>query len=332
MNEDTRRDHGRPEVDAPDTATGAPAEWRMAAFPVPGSETGGNPAGVVLDPPALSDEEMTRTAVRLNPLSETAFVRLPATAPEAGSPPRAAPAAAPAGAPYRLRYFAPGGEVALCGHATAAAFGALALDGRLGALPAAVASTAPGGDVRGRVEGDGDGVVVWMDMPVARRVDVPLELEAIAAAVGLPLEVLASRPVAAVEDVGIRVALLPVAHIEALDAMRPDFDRLRSLGEPGDIVVFYPFVLDEEAGRVRARSFAPAVDIDEDPATGTAAASLGAYLARERLVDPVAELRIRQGEAMGHPSELRLRVEHDAGSPHRIVVGGRVRGERLEGS
>jgi trans-2,3-dihydro-3-hydroxyanthranilate isomerase len=168
-----------------------------------------------------------------------------------------------------------------------------------------------------------------MDMPIARRIDTALDLEAIAAAIGLPLEVLASRPAAAVEDVGIRVALLPVAHLEALDAMRPDFDRLRDLGRPDRLIVFYPFVLDEAAGRVRSRSFAPAVDINEDPATGTAAAALGAYLARERLVDPAVELRIRQGEVMGHPSELRLRIEHTAGTPERIRVGGRVRGQRV---
>jgi trans-2,3-dihydro-3-hydroxyanthranilate isomerase len=83
------------------------------------------------------------------------------------------------------------------------------------------------------------------------------------------------------------------------------------------------------AGRVRARSFAPAVSIDEDPATGTAAAALGAYLARERLIDANTELRIRQGEAMGHPSELRLEVQHHDGAPARVRVGGRVKGERV---
>lgn len=292
----------------------------MAAFPVPGAETGGNPAGVVLDPPDLTDDDMIRTAVRLNPISETAFVRDPDPAGPA-SPSR-----------YRLRYFAPGGEVALCGHATAAAFGALALAGRLGDLPADVASTATGGNVLGRVEreehGVVDGVVVWLDMPVARRVDMALDVEAVAQAVGLPYEVMASRPAAAVEDVGIRIAILPVADLAALDAMRPDFDTLRALGAPHRLIVFYAFVLDEEAGRVRARSFAPAVAIGEDPATGTAAAALGAYLAREHLVDATTELRIRQGEAMGYPSELRLQIEHAHGAPSRIRVGGQVRGHR----
>lgn len=287
-------------------------EWRMVSFPIADAEPGGNPAGVVLDPPPLSPEEMTRTAVRLNPVSETAFVGQPRDG------------------VYPLRYFAPGGEVQLCGHATAAAYGALALAGRLGELPAEVRSTAPGGDVRGTVEREGDGVVVWMDMPVARQVPLELDVEAVADAVGLPYEVMASRPPAAVEDVGIRVALLPVADLAALDAMRPDFPRLRRLGAPDRIIVFYPFVFDADAARVRARSFAPAVDIDEDPATGTAAASLGAYLAREWLVEETAELRIRQGEAMGRPSELRLRVEHDDGTPTAIRVGGRVRGRPAE--
>ena len=280
----------------------------MVSFPVPGESGGGNPAGVVLNPPDLSPDQMTEIAVRLNPVSETAFVRPP----EAGI--------------YPIRYFAPGGEVDLCGHATAAAFGVLGLSGRLGELPAQVASRAPGGEVRGTVTAEEDGVVVWMDMPVAERVPVELDVEAIAEAVGLPYAVMASRPPAAVEDVGIRVALLPVADLAALDAMRPDFPRLRQLGRDDRIIVYYPFVYDPDGGQVRARSFAPAVEIDEDPATGTAVASLGAYLARERLVDDSVELRVRQGEAMGYPSELRLRVHHDDGVPTALRVGGRVRG------
>jgi PhzF family phenazine biosynthesis protein len=289
-----------------------PREWRMVAFPVtPASPMGGNPAGVVLDPGDTTSHEMVRTAVRLNPLSETAFV----WGRQDGA--------------YPVRYFAPGGEVDLCGHATAAAYAALALAGRLGSLPAEVRSVAPGGRVQGQVQMEGDGVLVWLDMPVPRRVDTALDLEALAQALGLPHEVVASRPAAAIEDVGIRVALIPVADLAALDAMRPDFQRLREFGRLHHITVFYPFVLDADSRQVRARSFAPAVDIDEDPATGTAAASLGAYLAREGLIPPTSELRIRQGEAMGRPSEIRLHVVHGDREPSTIRVGGWVRGEAV---
>jgi trans-2,3-dihydro-3-hydroxyanthranilate isomerase len=288
-------------------------EWRMVSFPVsPAAQAGGNPAGVVFDPVERSPDEMVRTAVRLNPVSETAFV-WPPDPDTAGA--------------YRLRYFAPGGEVALCGHATAAAFGALALAGRLGPLPAHVRSQAPGGRVAGQVDKEGEGLVVWMDMPVARRVETGLDLVAVADALGLPVEVLTSRPGAAIEDVGIRIALLPVADLAALDAMRPDFGRLVTLGRDPGITVFYPFVFDGDALRVRARSFAPAVQIDEDPATGTAAAALGAYLAREGLLPARAQLRIRQGEAMGRSSEVRLEVRHADRTPLDVRVGGWVRGE-----
>lgn len=289
---------------------GTAREWAMVAFP--GGPGGGNPAGVVLDPPELTPEEMTRIAVRLNPVSETAFV------------------GAPRDGVYPMRHFAPGGEVPLCGHATASAFATLALAGRLGPLPAAVRSRAPGGTVEGWVERQGEGVVVWMDMPVARRVEARLDTAAVADALGLPEEVLASRPAAAIEDVGIRVAVLPLADLAALDAMRPDFDALRRVGRRHDIIVFFPFALDADSDRVRARSFAPAVDIDEDPATGTATAALGAFLAREGLVARSVELRVRQGEAMGRPSELRLRIEHDDAAPRRIRVGGPVAGAPVD--
>jgi PhzF family phenazine biosynthesis protein len=290
----------------------SPREWRMVSFPAtPAAARGGNPAGVVLDPGDPDVPDMVRTAIRLNPVSETAFVwDLEDDA-------------------YPVRYFAPGGEVDLCGHATAAAFAALALDDRLGPLPAEVRSVAPGGRVRGRVEAEGDGVVVGLEMPLAHRVEATLDLESLAEALGLPHEVVASRPAGAIEDVGIRVALIPVADLAALDAMRPDFQRLRDLGRPHRIIVFYPFVLDADSRQVRARSFAPAVDIDEDPATGTAAASLGAYLAREGLIGPSTDLRIRQGEAMGRPSEIRLHVEHRDREPSAIRVGGWVYGEPM---
>lgn len=292
-------------------------EWRMVVFPVsPAAPSGGNPAGVVFDPVEQDAVAMTRTAVRLNPLSETAFV-WPAR-----------------DGVHPLRYFAPGGEVELCGHATAAAYGALAASGRLGALPVVVRSDAAGGQVAGRVERVGDGIVVSMDMPVARRVDATLDVAALAEALGLPPEVVTSRPAAAVEDVGIRVALVPLPDLAALDAMRPDFPALMALGRADRLTVVYPFVLDGDARQVRARSFAPAVGIDEDPATGTAAAALGAYLAREALLERdaplvpgVVDLRVRQGEAMGRPSELRLRVEHDGNAPTAVRVGGWVRGE-----
>ncbi|MFW6119982.1 MAG: PhzF family phenazine biosynthesis protein, partial [Petrotogales bacterium] len=68
---------------------------------------GGNPAGVVLNPPWLKNEQMKQVTKKLA-VSETAFV----------FPSRKAE--------FKLRFFSPELEVDLCGHATIATFFTLA--------------------------------------------------------------------------------------------------------------------------------------------------------------------------------------------------------------
>jgi trans-2,3-dihydro-3-hydroxyanthranilate isomerase len=68
--------------------------------------------------------------------------------------------------------------------------------------------------------------------------------------------------------------------------------------------------------RPRARMFTAMVEGAEDPATGSAAGPLCAYLSRYAGVD---EIEITQGVDMGRPSILRARIEGD-----RVRVGGDV--------
>ena len=286
-------------------------EHLVHAFP--GAPGGGNPAGVVLGAREdLDAAEFTRIAVRINPLSETAFVW-------PGEP----------GAPIRLRYFAPGGEVRFCGHATAGAFAVLA---REGLLPpdGAVRAVAPGAEVTGRAAVTAGDVVVWMEMPVARRIDARVNDTSLASALGITAAELAADPLPrAVEDVGIRIHLIPLPTATLISELRPDMDALRRLGAPDSLIVHYPFHFDDAGAEltVRSRSFAPAVDIDEDPATGTAAAALGAFLAREGCLagrTSPARVRIRQALEIGRPSEILLEVEHDGRRPLAVRIGGRV--------
>ena len=69
----------------------------------------------------------------------------------------------------------------------------------------------------------------------------------------------------------------------------------------GETPTFYLVWVDEEAESASARMYSRAVIGGEDPATGSAAGPLGAYLSaqagRERIV-------INQGEEMGRPSVL----------------------------
>ena len=81
---------------------------RYAAFPV--GDAGGNPAGVVLDAPGMTDEEMLAVAAEVG-FSETAFL-LPAESSAVDPMERAIEA--------QVRYFSPLAEVPFCGHATIA--------------------------------------------------------------------------------------------------------------------------------------------------------------------------------------------------------------------
>ena len=74
---------------------------------------------------------------------------------------------------------------------------------------------------------------------------------------------------------------------------------------------------------VRARMFAPAMGINEDPATGAAAAALAGYLAALAL-SPKGTLRwmLEQGFEMGRPSMISIECDVDAGAVKAVRVGG----------
>ena len=58
--------------------------------------------------------------------------------------------------------------------------------------------------------------------------------------------------------------------------------------------------------------------MNEDPATGSAAASVGGYLRALALVDPPAQVIIHQGRHVGRPSLLTVDIPPTGG----IVVSG----------
>jgi len=106
------------------------------------------------------------------------------------------------------------------------------------------------------------------------------------------------------------VDFAPLADAAALDRIEPDYRAIDALIGPHDGVVLYPFWADPEAGEARARSFSRIVELGEDPATGSAAGPLCAYLARESGVE---RLTIRQGEEMGRPSVIEAEMTGEGG-------------------
>lgn len=109
-------------------------------------------------------------------------------------------------------------------------------------------------------------------------------------------------------------SLLQLPTETAVAGAVPDFEALRS------VTPVYLFARD--GNRVRARFFAPAYGVDEDPATGSAAFALASLLAHEG--ESSGELAIAQGAEIDVPCRIDV-----AWVPGEVRVGGEV---RVEGS
>jgi trans-2,3-dihydro-3-hydroxyanthranilate isomerase len=148
-----------------------------------------------------------------------------------------------------------------------------------------------------------------------------LDVEAVMHAAGL-------NPAEAHQDLGPQVvstglptAIVPVSEPDSVGSVEPNFEAIDAAlagAEPraGETPNFYVVWVDPDAGGARARMFSTGAPGGEDPATGSAAGPLGAYLAENAGCERVV---IRQGEEMGRPSVLE--VEMVDGRPR---VGGAV--------
>ena len=120
---------------------------------------------------------------------------------------------------------------------------------------------------------------------------------------------------------GLPDIMMPVASLEALDAIAPDFPALSKLSEKYEVVGVHAFTLDcggKEGETCHVRNFAPLYDIDEEAATGTSNGALTYYGYLNGFIKAGDDCCFVQGEKMGRPSEIRSHI--DAGCS--VKVGG----------
>jgi trans-2,3-dihydro-3-hydroxyanthranilate isomerase len=114
---------------------------------------------------------------------------------------------------------------------------------------------------------------------------------------------------------GLTQLILPLRDLDALARARPDWPAVeRLLGAHGATVLYAAVCAPLEAA-ARARAFVSAA-VGEDPATGSAAGPLCAYLAAHT---GTTSLTIEQGVEMGRPSRIEAAMEGE-----RPRVGGDV--------
>jgi trans-2,3-dihydro-3-hydroxyanthranilate isomerase len=129
-----------------------------------------------------------------------------------------------------------------------------------------------------------------------------------------------------VVSTGLGHLLVPVPDLATVGRLRPNAAGLDTLlGGCGALGCFV-FCLQATAPDTfaHARMFAPGDGVPEDPATGSAAGPLGAYLAVHGvLLKTQTAFVVEQGIEMGRPSRISVEVIRDAtGMPTTIRVGG----------
>jgi len=129
---------------------------------------------------------------------------------------------------------------------------------------------------------------------------------------------------------GMTFLLLEVSSEDALGRLQPTPERpsMPGLGEWDGFVGLYAFY-EREDGVIRTRMFDRTL---EDPATGSAASTLGGWLAKTRRGEGKHTFNIMQGVEMGRKSEIEVTVEiRKDGEIEKIELGGEAV-EVMEGS
>ena len=251
----------------------------------------GNPLCVFENAESFSSETMQGLARQFN-LSETTFI-LPS-----------------ARAAARVRIFTPGYEMPFAGHptlGTAHVCRALELGGdslelemQAGLIP---------------VRAEGDRWTLTALRPSWRELDTPRSV--LAAALKLDTHDIGERPLWV--KAGKEQLVVPLSSLDAVRRVAPDPQLLNGIRSDDGHCMAYVFAFDG-AGRALSRFFFPqGAAILEDPATGSATANFGAWCLGMQRPLPI-DLQISQGEFIGRPSHLYLRVSEQGG----IFVGGDV--------
>lgn len=251
---------------------------------------GGNPLAIVPNATDLPEDKLQDIAREFN-YSETVFLYPPDR-----------------GGVAKLRIFTPTMEVPFAGHPT---IGTAVMLGEAGLGPEFVVEL-----------GIGD-LDIWSSggrasFTTTRACDIldHPEPALVARALGTPETTLARPPVMA--SLGLGFTFTELTDRAALSDLVPDVAAFRKGA------ALYPQGLDfaqcayvRQGARIDMRVFAPLDNIPEDPATGSAAATLAALLAEGGLL----ELTVHQGHDMGRPSC----IEVSARGPAVTVTGNAIR-------
>ncbi|EAE7282393.1 PhzF family phenazine biosynthesis protein [Listeria monocytogenes] len=253
---------------------------------------GGNKAGVVLNEPTLATAQKMAIAKQLG-YAETAFLT------ESNC------------ADFKLEYFTPKEEVALCGHATIGTFAILmhlnkihknqyTIETNSGVLTITIKE---------------DTIFMEQNQPTFYDIIPPNNLTGC-----FDLNSLNANYPIQIVSTGLKDILIPVKSEADLYALEPDFEKVKEVSKQYEVVGMHLYTFSDD--RIICRNFAPLFDINEEAATGTSNGALACYLYQHQYLQK--ELYVfEQGHSLHSPSEILVKLDVTGNNEiARVYVGG----------
>ena len=261
----------------------------------------GNQLAVVRGGAGLPDETLQKIALEMN-YSETTFVL----------------SEEETGGGYDVRIFTPGDEIPFAGHPTLGTAYVIQYEILAGPVES-ITLKLKAGEIPVTF-----GEVLWMRQ-LPPTFGATLNSALIAPTLNLEMADLDDRSPVQEVSTGLPTLIVPLRDLDALRRCKVDWERHTEVAGPGkNLYVFCPESHDDGPGDLSARMFANDPGVPEDPATGSAAGCLAAYLLEHGYLGTDSiDVRVEQGYEICRPSLLYLQAARD-GDQTTVHVGGKV--------
>lgn len=264
------------------------------------SVDGGNPAGVVLNSPKLTEKNMAFVTKFLK-VSETAFVFLSNKA------------------DYKIRFFSPEKEVDLCGHATIATFFTMGVEKKF------VSNTTVTQETKAGIlpveiiflENKVERVMMTQGKPILK--DIQKDIHEIAESLKISINDIDDSLPNQIVSTGLFTLPICIKDYQILKSIKPYFIKIEKICKKFNVGSFHLFSFDtiESRSIYHARNFAPLYGINEDPVTGTANGAVCYYLLKNNIIQET-NLFCEQGDIINRPGRVYVEIKNNT-----VKVGGR---------
>lgn len=270
----------------------------------------GNPAGVVLNGDDLTDEEMQKIAYEVG-FNETSFSVKSEIA------------------DLKIRFFTPGHEMDLCGHATMATIFALKTKSLLGDKSQLTIETKAGILPISIQTSDENELLITMKQATPKFEQFTGSKAKLAQSIGLEETDLHETLPILYGSTGIWTLLIPIKELKAFEKMKPNTKDFPTILKEMPKASVHPFCMEtfDPQATMHARHFSsPYSGTIEDAVTGTASGVMGAYYGKYIMKNEYDSLHliVEQGQEIGKDGRVFVKASKNNESFDIEITGNAV--------